>query len=511
MAIQNKDNSIFSDLFILEMANNHQGSVEHGKRIIDEHGGVTKNMGVQAAVKLQFRNLDTFIHPDFRERDDVKHVQRFLSTRLSEDEFKALVEHTRARGLVTMSTPFDEDSVDTLVKLGVEILKIGSCSARDWPLLEKAAATGKPMIVSTGGLSIKDIDKLVSFLDHKDVQFALMHCIAIYPTPHDQLQLNQIDNLRARYHHVPIGFSTHEHPDNMSAVQIACAKGAKLFERHVGVATSEINLNAYSSTPQQLEQWIRAYKEAKESCGSDIRPAAAESEMASLKTLLRGVYVKKDIQAGEVIQDEDVFFSIPLQEGQLTSGEWSTGHIADRSYKKNDPVSSDALKGLKKTNAEIIYHSIHEIRGMLNIAKIHVGYDFDLELSHHYGLENFHEAGVAIITCINREYCKKILVQMAGQRNPSHHHKKKEESFQILWGELDVDIEGRVRRLYPGDTLLVQRGVRHGFSTETGVVFEEVSTTHYNNDSIYEDHSINNMKREDRKTKLVNWGRYQFE
>ena len=85
---------------------------------------------------------------------------------------------------------------------------------------------------------------------------------------------------------------------------------------------------------------------------------------------------------------------------------------------------------------------------------------------------------------------------------------KKEETFQILYGCLETITEGHRRTLHPGETLLVQPGVWHSFWSENGCVFEEVSTTHYNNDSIYNDKKINDMKREDRKTKAINWGRF---
>ena len=82
--------------------------------------------------------------------------------------------------------------------------------------------------------------------------------------------------------------------------------------------------------------------------------------------------------------------------------------------------------------------------------------------------------------------------------------------FQLLAGELTVEIEGRRRQLYPGDKLLIQRGLRHSFWTEKGAIIEEISTTHFNDDSIYEDPAINKLDRSERKTKLINWGRHQF-
>ena len=156
-------NPYFENLFIFEMANNHQGSVEHGLSIIHALGEVSRKYKVNAAVKLQYRDLDTLIHPDYIGRTDVKHIPRFLSTRLSKDEFYILVRAIREEGMHTMCTPFDEVSVNTCMDHGIEILKVASCSATDWPLLEAVAGTKRPVIISTGGKTFSDMDKIYNF------------------------------------------------------------------------------------------------------------------------------------------------------------------------------------------------------------------------------------------------------------------------------------------------------------------------------------------------------------
>ena len=269
MKLQDKKGFDFSGIFLFEIANNHQGSVEHGKRIIREVSAVAKKAGVKGAIKLQLRDLDAFIHPNYRESTENKHIQRFLSTRLSETQFAELVKEIRVQDMIPICTPFDEPSVDLIMKFSIEIIKVGSCSAQDWPLLERVAETGKPVICSTGGLTIKEIDRIVSFLQHRGIQFALMHCVSIYPSPNNRLHLNQIEVLCNRYPGVSVGFSTHEDPSNLTAIVIAYAKGAQLFEKHVGVTTDQIKLNAYSATPGQVEAWLATYQEAVAACGSD--------------------------------------------------------------------------------------------------------------------------------------------------------------------------------------------------------------------------------------------------
>lgn len=502
----------FDGLFTFEMANNHQGSLEHGKRIIREAAAAAKEYEVRAAVKLQLRDLDSFIHPAYRERKDVKHIPRFLSTRLTREEFRELVEETRRAGLYTMATPFDEPSVDFLNSLGVEIVKVASCSAQDWPLLEKIASVGKPIIVSVGGLSVKEVDKVVSFFEHRGAQFALMHCVAIYPTPAEKLSLDFIETMRSRYPHLTIGLSTHESPGDTTGIGLAYAKGARFFEKHVGVPTDTITLNSYSANPQELRLLLAAYKKAVSACGGSGRPVT-EAERADLQSLKRCVFAKVPIRKGEKISRDHVFFAMPLVSPEhLTSGEFKAGFTADRDYAEGEALARAlAPRGFSKRDT--IYEAVREAKAMLNLAKIPLSHDFTVEVSHHYGLEKFKEVGCIILDCINREYARKLVIQFSGQFHPVHYHKVKDESFHVLAGTVEMDVEGKKKMLYPGDTLWMPRGVWHGFRTDTGVVFEEISTTSLETqgDSYYIDKRISAMPREARKTKLLNWGRHQFD
>ncbi len=495
----------FDGLFIFEMANNHQGSVEHGLKIIDELAAISSEFGIRSAVKLQFRELDTFIHPGYRDNASLPHIPRFMGTRLSPQQFNQLVTRTRQAGLVTMTTPFDEASVDLAMTLGVDVIKIGSCSARDWPLLEKAASVGKPLIVSTAGLNINDIDEIVSFLGMRHAHFALMHCVALYPTPPEKLQLNQIELLRRRFPELTIGFSTHEAPDFLDGVKMAYAKGARIFEKHVGLEAEGIKLNNYSASPAQIRKWIQSYQEGVAACGAERRPPASVAETQSLRSLRRGVFAAKDIPQGSTLTRDAVFFAMPLQDGQLESGDWKETLIADRPYKMNEPVSGKVMHHAVASHAEIISRLTLQIKGMLNEARIPFGKDFEIELSHHYGLERFREFGAVIIDCINRQYCKKLIMQLPRQKHPYHFHKRKEETFQVLYGDLEVEIDGNQHHLKAGDSLVIPQGAWHKFQTMHGVIFEEISTTHYNDDSFYEDRLIACMPREKRKTKIPNW------
>ena len=104
------------------------------------------------------------------------------------------------------------------------------------------------------------------------------------------------------------------------------------------------------------------------------------------------------------------------------------------------------------------------------------------------------------------KYAKKIVMLFAKQKHPLHKHRLKEETFQVLSGVLESTLNGRKKKLSPGDTILVKPGVWHEFrALNQPCIFEEVSTTSYNDDSFYKDISINKLKREKRKTRLNNF------
>ncbi|MBO66997.1 MAG: sialic acid synthase [Acidiferrobacteraceae bacterium] len=494
----------FNDLFILDLANNHQGDTDHAKNIIDSLASVARDAQVRAAIKFQFRQLETFIHPNHQKDSQAKHIPRFIETRLDIGAYADLLARVRDHGMVAMCTPFDEESVALIDKMGFDAIKVASCSVTDRPLLEAVVSVGLPVVISTGGAMISDIDRVVNLMSTNNIPFALEHCVSIYPTEMAQLQLNQITVLRERYPGIPVGWSTHEDPDDTITVQLAYAKGAVLYERHVGVETEKYKLNKYSSTPTQIKSWLLAHQCAVKRCGSLHRGPVQIAEAEALMSLKRGVFASRDIVAGSEIQRTDVFFAMPAENDGLFTSDWQDGYIADRNYTIGQSISSEVAK-FDETEDQLIDKIMLQVRGMLHVARIELADSSKIEISHHYGLRRFREFGAVIIDVINREYCKKLIIQLPRQKHPYHYHKRKEETFQVLYGELEVEKNGSPKILQPGDIFLVEPEAWHKFSTQDGVIFEEISTTHFNDDSFYEDQAIARLPREKRKTLIQNW------
>lgn len=432
--------------FILDIANNHGGDVERGVEIVDAMAAVLhKHHAVNTAFKLQYRDLEHYAHGDEAYRE------KFQKSWLSWSDYDRLAQHIRAQGFLTCCTAFDAGAAGWMGLSSYDYAKVASCSARDWYTIEAIAELALPTIFSVGGLGWNDIDNIVSYATHRGLEFALLHCVSIYPAELDQLNLSKIAAMRRRYPGIEIGWSTHENPDELGPIQMAYAYGARIFERHVD---HRLERNAYSMNAEQLDYWIDAWQ-----CAQDMGEYQGDTggleRAAMAKVERRGC---------------------------------------------NDPHPSAKPHPLKR--------HVHRAKGLLNEAGIPISPDFTVEFSHHYGVGNFERFGSVLITLVNRDYCKKLIVTQKGQAHPCHYHKLKEETFQVLYGKLWIEIDGRSRELVPGDLVTVLPGQWHSFVGLEDTVFEEISTRALSGDSVYRDPLI--MANSDRKTAVTNWGRFEL-
>jgi quercetin dioxygenase-like cupin family protein len=234
-----------------------------------------------------------------------------------------------------------------------------------------------------------------------------------------------------------------------------------------------------------------------------VRSSFSGGEQLTLRGLQRGVYAKNALPPGHRIGADDVFYAMPSQEGQLTANDISKY----RTYFLLDGV--DRLAPLYQSNVHVVdtrdavYRIVQKVKAIIRNSGIPMPGQSELELSHHYGIENFEQYGITMITIVNRDYCKKLLVLLPGQNHPEQYHKTKEETFHILHGEIDINLDGIVRPYGPGSVITIEKGVKHSFRSEAGAIIEEISTTHHKDDSYYTDERI--TQRKDRKTILTYW------
>jgi sialic acid synthase SpsE len=359
MSYRKKGNEIFENLFVLEIANNHWGSLERGLKLIYEHGSIARINNVKAAIKLQFRDVDEFIHPEFKGDQDNRYIKKTEQTKLSRDDFAVMVNKIRDMSCIPMSTPFDEKSVDLCIEFDMPIIKIASSDVNDWPLISKIASTRRPTIISSGGASEKDLDDIVTYFAKRDIPLAINHCVSLYPSEDNELELDQIDYLRNRYPDNVIGLSTHEYHDWSSSMLMSYAKGARTWERHVDIDYNNVPVSSYCSLPEQCDTWFKAYHKAIEMCGgrSTSRRVISRKETEYLDQLVRGAYARRDLEPGYKIHkdsfEKDFYLAIPLRKGQLSCREIMNGESLTQSIKANDPLTIDHIDGPYATNTSL--------------------------------------------------------------------------------------------------------------------------------------------------------------
>jgi sialic acid synthase SpsE/mannose-6-phosphate isomerase-like protein (cupin superfamily) len=491
-------------LFIYEMANNHMGDVAHGIRIVQELKAASAGFPFGFCVKLQYRNIDTCIHPAYKDRYDLKYVKRFSETRLSWDQYLQIKNAIVEAGFLSMCTPWDEISVDKIAEHGFDFMKVPSCYMTDWPLLEQIAKYNLPIVASTAGEPLEEIDRVVSFFRHRDKQLTIMHCVGEYPAPDDHLHLGQIALLRKRYPEIPIGYSTHERPDNFEAVKIAISLGAVMFEKHVGVATEKYALNAYSANPAQVRRWLESAAEALTMIGDpEHRYPAPPGEQLALADLARGAFVREAVSAGATIRHGNVFYAMPNVQGQLVAQDFSkyAEYLANHEIPANGPVLRDQVTACNTRDA--VYKIVHDVKAILRKSRVLVPGQCELEISHHYGIDKFREFGLTAITVINRDYCKRLMVVLPGQKHPEQWHNVKDETYHVLYGDVTVDLDGSQTAHKTNGVVTIPHGIKHSFWTKSGAVIEEVSSSYSSDDSHYSDPAISANKH--RKTFVTYW------
>lgn len=270
---------------IAEIGLNHNGDVALAKRLVD----VAADAGADA-VKLQKRTpeLATPAHMRDVERETPWGTMTYLAYRhrveLDRDQYIEIGDHATLRGLTWFASPWDEPSVAFLEELNVAAYKIASASVTDLALLRAVAATGRPVILSTGMSTIELIDAAVAELDADD-RLVVLHATSTYPMPPEEANLRMIPALASRYPTVPIGYSGHERGLQISLAAVAL--GATVIERHITLdRTMWGSDHAASLEPQGLEHLVRDVRIIEEALGDGVK-RVQPGELAPMAKLRR--------------------------------------------------------------------------------------------------------------------------------------------------------------------------------------------------------------------------------
>ena len=489
-------------LIILEVANNHMGDLNHFRNIIKTYHNLTlkykKNMDF--AIKFQFRDLKNFIHPSADKKNPG--VKRFSSTKINQSGWEKIIKLARKKFKI-ICTPFDEISIKNIEKNNFNFLKIASCAYDDWPLIERIKKSKLPVICSVGGAEEGQITKLVSFFKKKinSNKFHLMYCVALYPTKINDLNLEYFLKLKNKFGNIVKGFSSHEEKSSSLTGAIAYSMGARIFERHINLYNKKYKINDYSIEPQQFIHWLENLAISIKINGtSNNRSKNLIKEKKQLRNFQRGVFISNNskLYKGEELKEKNTKLLFPTFKNQLTANEFSkySTFLLKKDKKPLEPVFYKDIKILDhRSQIEMIKNKIIDL---IKSSKVIIPKNVKLEISHHYGLKYFNKFGLSMITIINDKYCKKLLFLINKQSHPTQYHKKKHESFFVLYGKIKVQINSKVFILRPGQLINIPSGAKHFFKdiSKNGSVIEELSTTSTKNDSFYIDKKINkNIKR----------------
>lgn len=297
----------WSDVTVVaELSGNHNGDIGRAIRLID----AAKAAGADA-VKLQTYSPDTITI----DHDGAGFViesgpwqgrtlyDLYKEAQTPFDWHARLFEHAKQIGIECFSAPFDETAVDLLEQLGCPVYKIASFEIVDTGLIERAAATGKPLIISTGMASEEEIGTAVALARKSGASdVALLHCISAYPAPIADANVKRIPVLAQKFGCV-MGLS--DHTFGNEAATAAVALGAKIIEKHITLARADGGPDAgFSLEPEEFAGLVRNVKNTALALGSGdaTRPPSEEAQ----KPFRRSLYVVRDMEAGEVFSPENV-------------------------------------------------------------------------------------------------------------------------------------------------------------------------------------------------------------
>jgi len=300
---------------IAEIGHNHQGDLEQAKQLI----AAAKECGVDA-VKLQKRANRTLYTHDFYDQpydNEFSFGRTYGEHRealeLSPDEYAALQAFARVVGITFFATAFDFESADFLAELDVPAFKMASGDLRNTPLLRRVATFGKPMIISTGGADMSDVERAVEAVLPINEQVCVLQCTAAYPADTDDLNLEVIRTLRERFPGLVVGLSDHQNGIAMSLV--AYMLGARVIEKHFTLNHAAKGTDhAFSLMPEGMRKLVRDLQRVPGALGDGVkRPLPIEEQ--AMRKMGKKLVAAHELDQGHVLTGDDLAIKSPADGG----------------------------------------------------------------------------------------------------------------------------------------------------------------------------------------------------
>ncbi|MFL9609543.1 N-acetylneuraminate synthase family protein [Methylobacillus sp. Pita2] len=379
-----------SSFIIAEIGNNHQGDLALAKRLIDAAAA----SGADCA-KFQMRDMQSLYRPASVQQDasmdlGTQYTLDILSRfQLSDSDLFEAFDHCRSKGLVPLCTPWDQASLQKLERYGMSAYKVASADFTHHDLLDAIAATGKPMICSTGMSTEAEIRDGIRHLQQIGADFILLHCNSTYPAPFRDVNLHYIRHLQDISGGL-VGYSGHERDIHISIAAVAL--GAKLIEKHFTLdKTLEGNDHKVSLLPDEFTSMVKGIRQVEEALGTDEERSISQGEMMNRENLAKSLVALREIPAGIAITMDMIGVCSPGQGLQPNRKHELIGKVltvAKRSGEFFFPADLDQGRTEARDyhfplawGVPVRYHDLQEMRVQSNmdLLEIHLSYK-DMEL-----------------------------------------------------------------------------------------------------------------------------------
>ncbi|MEC4816733.1 MAG: N-acetylneuraminate synthase family protein [Scytonema sp. PMC 1069.18] len=320
---------------IAEIGNNHNGSLELAKKLIDEAIGAGAD-----CVKFQMRSLRSLYRNagnanDASEDLGSQYTLDLLSRfQLSPEEMLAAFDYCKKQDILPLCTPWDLESLQLLEEYRMPAYKVASADLTNHDLLNALAQTGKPIICSTGMSTEAEIAETANLLQRLGAMYILLHCNSTYPAPFKDVNLNYLNRLK-EIGDCPVGYSGHERDIHVAIA--AVAKGAKVIEKHFTLDKSmEGNDHKVSLLPDEFKAMVRGIRQVEEALGAASERRLSQGELMNRETLAKSLMINCNLQPGQVIAAEMIEVKSPGRGLQPNRKAELIGLKAKRYFKAGD-------------------------------------------------------------------------------------------------------------------------------------------------------------------------------
>lgn len=322
---------------IAEIGVNHNGCIETAHKLIE----AAADSGADA-VKFQTFRADDLVAENTptasyqNENCGAQNQNAMLrALELTASEFIELQQAAQARGLIFLSTAFDEPSLQTITQMGVPAIKWPSGELTNWPLLAKAIEYGRPIILSTGMASLSELEATVAFVDHR-VPLVILQCVSDYPSPLEDQNLRTLDCFKSMFN-LDVGFS--DHTLGVEGAIIARAKGMCVWEKHLTLSRDLPGPDHKASTePAEFKAMVEVIRRVESSLGDGVK-APNTRELETRELVRKSLYFRRSLPAGHNVSIDDFVAKRPGDGLPPNQVESIVGSVLRRAVQVNERVA----------------------------------------------------------------------------------------------------------------------------------------------------------------------------